>query len=234
MAKRNSGRKGRSRKRAGAGTSRAATERVATDDAAPGGGAPAAATKSRPRPRRAEQRAAPVGSYRAPGSVGERPEAPWHPWPLSELLIFVGAIGTIIGLFRGASGAPVLIAGLAAVMIGTLEFTIREHLAGYRAHTAMLAAIPVALFHAVFAVVLYTLGAPRIAWVIVPLAFDVPLFWLIFRPLQSALRRRPPRAGLRALAALSSRGPARPRPGRCSARASGARPRRRPRRGSRR
>jgi heme/copper-type cytochrome/quinol oxidase subunit 1 len=100
-------------------------------------------------------------------------------------LIFVGAVGTLIGLLRGSSGAPVLIAGLAAVIIGTLDFTIREHLTGYRAHTAMLAAIPVALFHAVAAVVLNSIGAPRVSWVLVPLALDVPLFWLIFRPLRA-------------------------------------------------
>jgi hypothetical protein len=190
VAKRNSGRRGRSRKRGSAGAGRGAQDGAAAQAPAPGSSeSPSAggssATKQRPRPRRSEQTRAPAASYRDPGSVGERPEAPWHPWPLSELLIFVGAIGTLIGLLRGSSGAPVLIAGLAAVMIGTLEFTIREHLAGYRAHTAMLAAIPVALFHAAAAVGLYSLGAPRITWIVIPLALDVPLFWIIFRPLRA-------------------------------------------------
>ncbi len=165
------------------------------DGSASGGVAPRAgespstgtppATRTAPRPRRSDRTRTPASTYRDPGSVGERPEAPWHPWPLSELLIFVGAIGTLIGLLRGSSGVPVLIAGLAAVMIGTFEFTIREHLAGYRAHTAMLAAIPVALFHGAAAVGLYSLGAPRVTWIIVPLALDVALFWLIFRPLRA-------------------------------------------------
>ena len=190
MAKRNSGRRGRSRKRGSTGSARSAQDGAASEVAAPGSGESSSngkgsVTKAKPRPRRSEQTRAPAPTYRDPGSVGERPEAPWHPWPLSELLIFVGAIGTLIGLLRGSSGAPVLIAGLAAVMIGTLEFTIREHLAGYRAHTAMLAAIPVALFHAAAAVGLYSLGAPRITWIVVPLALDVPLFWVIFRPLRA-------------------------------------------------
>ena len=190
MAKRNSGRRGRSRKR-GSSAARTGTQDAATSQAPPPGSGEAAstssapATRTAPRRRRSERTPAPAPSYRAPGSVGERPETPWHPWPLSELLIFVGAIGTLIGVLRGRSGAPVLIVGLAAVMIGTLDFTIREHLSGYRAHTAMLAAIPVALFHAAAAVGLYSLGAPRITWIVVPLIFDVPLFWLIFRPLRA-------------------------------------------------
>ena len=190
MAKRNSGRRGRSRKRGSSAAARPAQRDGASDTPLPDGGP----TSPRPRPRRSERGPARPPGYRDPGSVGERPQAPWHPWPLSELLIFVGAIGTLIGLLRGPSGAPVLIAGLGAVMIGTLEFTIREHLAGYRSHTAMLSAIPVALFHAAAAVGLYALGAPRASWIVVPLALDIPLFWLIFRPLRArfddARRRR--------------------------------------------
>jgi hypothetical protein len=117
--------------------------------------------------------------------VGERPEAPWHPWPLSELLILVGAIGTVVGFLRGAGGRPVLFAGLGAVVLGTIEFTIREHRTGYRAHTAMLAAIPTAVVHSAAALGLYAAGAPRVTWIIVPLALDVPIFWFLFRTLRA-------------------------------------------------
>jgi hypothetical protein len=59
-------------------------------------------------------------------------------------LILIGAIGTIVGLSRGVSnGLPALIAGLAAVAIGTVEVTLREHLSGYRSHTIVLAMLPV-------------------------------------------------------------------------------------------
>jgi hypothetical protein len=132
--------------------------------------------------------------HRDPGGVGERPEAPWHPWPLSEILILVGAIGTIVGYTRGKTGTPVLFAGIGAVLLGTLEFTIREHLAGYRSHTTLLAAVPTALFHGGCALLLFALGAPRITWVLVPILLDVPLFWLLFRLLrdrfQDARRER--------------------------------------------
>jgi hypothetical protein len=97
----------------------------------------------------------------------------------------VGAVGTLIGFARGASGRPVLFAGLGAVMLGTLEFTIREHLAGYRNHTGMLAAIPTAIAHSVAALGLYALGAPRATWIIVPLAIDVPIFWFLFKVMRA-------------------------------------------------
>jgi hypothetical protein len=77
------------------------------------------------------------GAYRESLSLGERPRAPWHPLPLSELLILVGAIGVLVGL-----GRP-LLAGIAAVLIGTVEVTLREHLSGYRSHTLILALLAV-------------------------------------------------------------------------------------------
>ena len=81
-------------------------------------------------------------------AAGERPRPPWYPLPLSELLILVGAIGTVVGLRRGIShGGPVLFAGLAAVMIGTIEVTLREHLSGYRSHALILALLPTIVFH---------------------------------------------------------------------------------------
>lgn len=123
--------------------------------------------------------------HRDPGGVGPRPDAPWHPWPFSELLIFVGAIATIIGFLRGAGGRDVLFAGIGAVVLGTLEFTVREHLAGYRSHTALIAAVPTALFHGACALALYELGAPHATWVAVPLALDVPIFWFLFRALKA-------------------------------------------------
>ena len=52
-------------------------------------------------------------------------------------------------------GCALLIAGLGAVLIGTVEVTLREHLSGYRSHTIMLALLPT--------VVLYTGAASLVA-----------------------------------------------------------------------
>ena len=195
MAKRNSGRKGRARKR---GTGASTPAQALSSEAQPASLQP----RSKRTPARERRAAAPDPSaYRAPGSFGERPRPPWHPWPLSEILIFVGAIGTLVGFARKEGGHAVLIAGLAAVMIGTLDFTIREHLSGYRSHTAMLASIPTALFHGAAALGLFAAGAPRVSWVLVPVAIDVPLFWFLFRTLrvrfQDARRERIFQAGRR-------------------------------------
>ena len=50
----------------------------------------------------------------------------------------------ILGFFVvGGSRGPILIAaGLALGSIGGLELSIREHFAGYRSHTAVLAGVP--------------------------------------------------------------------------------------------
>ncbi len=140
----------------------------------------------RPRAKRESSRSQPPPRvHRDPGGVGERPQAPWHPWPLSESLILVGAVATLIGFARGGAGRPVLFAGLGAVVLGTLEFTIREHLSGYRAHTSLLAVIPTAIAHSAMAIVLYSVGAPRAVAILLPLALDVPIFWVMFRALKA-------------------------------------------------
>ena len=67
----------------------------------------------------------------------ERPPAPWGKFPLAELVILAGIISLIAG-FVGANqtliGAGVVLAGL-----GGLEVAAREHFAGYRSHTTLLA-----------------------------------------------------------------------------------------------
>jgi hypothetical protein len=122
----------------------------------------------------------------APAAAGERPRPPWYPLPLSELLILVGAIGTVVGLRRGLShGGPVLFAGLAAVMIGTIEVTLREHLGGYRSHALILALLPTIVFHS--AVALGVAAFTRVpAWLnVVLIVLDVALFAFLFKLLRA-------------------------------------------------
>jgi len=67
----------------------------------------------------------------------ERPPAPWGNAPLAELVILAGIVSLAIGVIGGhttAIGVGVALAGL-----GGLEVAIREHFAGYRSHTTMLA-----------------------------------------------------------------------------------------------
>jgi hypothetical protein len=74
------------------------------------------------------------------------PPAPWHPLPLSELAIALGAVAMIASVvLRSDQG---LIAGFLLILLGTAEFSWREHRHGHRSHGALLAgtiALPVAL-----------------------------------------------------------------------------------------
>ncbi|HTU77573.1 MAG TPA: hypothetical protein VMF09_02305 [Solirubrobacteraceae bacterium] len=138
MTKRNPGRRARSRKR------RPSPE----ERREPPSGAGAVA--------RAPQRR--VGVFSDLKAAGERPPPPWHPLPLSELLILVGVIGAVVAWIRGYQNNVALLgAGIGAVVVGTIEVSLREHLSGFRPHTGMLAAIPAIIFHT--AVVLIVLGA---------------------------------------------------------------------------
>ena len=70
-------------------------------------------------------------------SADERPPAPWGNAPLAELVILAGIVALAIGVFSGnptAIGIGVALAGL-----GGLEVAIREHFAGYRSHTTLIA-----------------------------------------------------------------------------------------------
>jgi hypothetical protein len=149
------------------------------------GAAPARPTAGATSARQRGARRGPAerGVQRDPGGVGERPDAPWHPWPFSELLILVGAIGTIVGVVR--KDPTLLYAGLGAVILGTVEFTLREHRTGYRSHSALLAAVPTAIVHGGIALVLFALGARGEVLVIAPIVIDVPLFWVLFRSLKT-------------------------------------------------
>jgi hypothetical protein len=75
------------------------------------------------------------------GLGSQRPLPPWHPFPLHELLVFVGlvcAAGAVLtwGTPRALwFAAAALTAGLA----GGLEAALREQLTGWREHTATLA-----------------------------------------------------------------------------------------------
>lgn len=156
--------RGRSRKRRPAGRSRDGPQVV-------------------PPPTRAQQ------GFRGALSGAERPQAPWHPWPLSELLILIGAIGAIVGLQRASHGfshgAPVLLTGLGAVVLGTIEITWREHRSGYRSHATLLALLAVVVFHTAVILVLSAFGPVPRAVNIGLLAVDVALFAVLFRLLRT-------------------------------------------------
>jgi hypothetical protein len=182
VAKRNPGRRGRSRKRRpSAQGAREPSERVT------------------PPARPAQRAASALGDLKA---VGERPQAPWHPLPLSELLILVGAIGTVIAWLRGVeSNGALLGAGIGAVVIGTVEVTLREHLSGFRSHTWMLAVLPAIVFHSAVVLVVIALSNRAPNWLnFALLPIDVAIVAACFKLLRARYidaRRERTFAGLR-------------------------------------
>jgi uncharacterized integral membrane protein len=67
----------------------------------------------------------------------DRPPAPWGSFPLAELTILAGIVMLVVGIVGGnltALGVGVVLGGL-----GGLEVSVREHFAGYRSHTTLLA-----------------------------------------------------------------------------------------------
>src|SRR4051794_12730642 len=73
-------------------------------------------------------------------SFEDRPPAPWGSFPLVELCVLLGIILLIAGfIVRGERGATMVIGGMALASLAGLELSIREHFAGFRSHTTLLA-----------------------------------------------------------------------------------------------
>jgi hypothetical protein len=70
----------------------------------------------------------------------ERPPAPWGRFPLIELIVLVGLVLLLVGFFVGeARGAVMIACGLTLASLAGLELSIREHWAGFRSHSTVLA-----------------------------------------------------------------------------------------------
>lgn len=77
----------------------------------------------------------PAKSFKAKRS--EAPKPIWAPFPLTELMILVGLLGAITGV--AANKPRFIVGGLLLVFAASIELSAREHFAGYRSHSAMLA-----------------------------------------------------------------------------------------------
>ena len=93
----------------------------------------------RPRSVPAGQDAAQAPAPAAASAASGPPAPPWGNFPLSEIVIFIGVLLLIAGFFVAPPrGAVMLGAGLTLASLGGLELAVREHLAGYRSHSALL------------------------------------------------------------------------------------------------
>ena len=127
--------------------------------------------------RRSRQRSAAPRPAVAPNPLDERPKAPWHPFPLVELSILVGIVLIVLGLFvvDGDRGRILLVFGLVLGSLGGLDTALREHFAGFRSHSALIAGLPAVLV----AGVLFFARAPQLAVLLGTLAvFSVVFTWM--------------------------------------------------------
>ncbi len=76
----------------------------------------------------------------------EAPPAPWGSFPLVELAVLAALVLLVAGFFSSGTRSVAMIgAGLMLGSVAGLELSIREHLAGYRSHTMILAGAPAIL-----------------------------------------------------------------------------------------
>jgi hypothetical protein len=121
----------------------------------------------------------------------DAPRPPWHPVPLTELCLLVGIIVLLVGLFGSGSRGLLIAFGLALVSAATVELTLREHLAGHRSHSLLLAGVAAAVIAAPVAALAHPAKA-------VVLLMAAVVFAVAFAGLRAVFRRRSGGAGWRA------------------------------------
>jgi hypothetical protein len=122
---------------------------------------------------------------------GERPRPPWGSFPLSELVILLGILLIGWGVLSGEDGEQRLFAGLVIASLGGGELALREHLAGYRSHTTMLAGVA-----AFVAVTVVALGlGPVQVWLL--LLIGGAVFAAAFYAMRAVFKRRSGGVGFR-------------------------------------
>jgi hypothetical protein len=113
-----------------------------------------------------------------------RPKPPWHPLPLIELCALTGLVLCVIGFLNieRDDGRILLVAGTALASLAGLDTALREHFAGFKSHSTLLAALPGVL----------TLGVLfflRVPWAVM-VAAAAAAFGLAFAGLRRTFRRR--------------------------------------------
>src|SRR4051812_49707533 len=130
----------------------------------------------------APRRPAAVPSRRA--RLDEAPKAPWSPFPLVELCILAGLVLMVVGFVSGGDrGGLFVVCGIGLVAVASLELAIREHFAGYRSHSSLLAGAA-AITTMILSVA--ALGLDRV----VALVVGAVVFSAAFLGLRAAFRRR--------------------------------------------
>lgn len=154
-------------------------------EGAPAPGASSRAERDEARRQRVEGGQARRTYSRGRASIDERPPPPWGSFPLSELAVFVAIVLMVGGLIAGGDrGVVAFAAGLLLGTLAGLEVSIREHFAGFRSHSTLLAGSI-----AVIAITAIALAAGEIFLPLL-LAAGLGVFGLSFWSFREAFKRR--------------------------------------------
>jgi hypothetical protein len=138
-----------------------------------------------PAPPRAAPRAA---TYKA--RPEEAPKPAWAPFPLTELCILLAIVLLALGFFGGGDNRGLLAgAGVVLLTLSAGELALREHFAGYRSHTSLLAG-------AAAIIVAILLRVAQVPPAVVP-PVAVLVFAAAFATLRRAFMRRSGGVGFR-------------------------------------
>jgi hypothetical protein len=118
----------------------------------------------------------------------ERPKAPWGSFPLTELAVLVGLVMLVLAFVSTSDRRPLLlVVGISLAALGGLELAIREHFAGYRSHSGLLALACAVLSAALaFAIGITAFGS---VVALIPVAIGAIVFVPAFMALRNAFRR---------------------------------------------
>jgi hypothetical protein len=150
------------------------------------------ATIAPPQPTAAEPvRAQAAAQVSRRARMGDAPKAPWSPFPLTELVIFLALVMLAIGFVSDGNRRGVFIGiGLVLAALGGGELALREHFAGFRSHTTLLAGLSGFVAGALLVAAGVAKGAVLVAAIVVAVA--------AFPLLRRAFMRRSGGLGFRA------------------------------------
>src|SRR5436190_6036001 len=128
--------------------------------------------------------------------VREAPPAPWGSYPLTEMVVLIALIFGVVGFIRFSthSGKVMVAAAMVLGSLGGLEVSVREHFAGYRSHTTLLAASCAVASMILISVIAGKAGLAILALVV---GAGVLVFVLAFYLLRQAFIRRSGGLGFR-------------------------------------
>jgi hypothetical protein len=146
--------------------------------------------------RDARRRAAAAAPKARRRGTRERPPAPWGSFPLTELVVLMSLILGVIGFINLDTRNGKVMVGTAMVLgsLGGLEVSIREHFAGFKSHTTLLAASTGVLSMIIVSAVGGTSGLAVLGIVV---AVGILVFVLAFWGFRQAFMRRSGGLGFR-------------------------------------